>query len=115
MVFPRKKGNEPSGPVDRARELYELAVRNLEHATSLAQAGPPRTGTGAPLELTRWQLTEHHDSSNEDNMARLNPSVLSNGCLRGNEQKTIRLPIESPTTSRGSGAGIAQTATRVVR
>ena len=57
MVFPRKKGNEPSGPVERTRELYELAVRNLEYATSLARAGPPQTGTGVPLELTRLQLT----------------------------------------------------------
>ena len=53
MVFPRKKGNKPSDLVEQTRELYELAVRNLEYATSLAQAGPPQTGTGAPLKLTR--------------------------------------------------------------
>ena len=32
--FSSKKGNEPLGPVERARELYGLAIRNLELVTS---------------------------------------------------------------------------------
>ena len=32
--FCLKKGNEPLGPVERTRELYGLAVRNLELVTS---------------------------------------------------------------------------------
>jgi hypothetical protein len=39
-------------------------------------------GTGAPLELARHQLTEHHDSFNEENMAQLNPSILLRKRLR---------------------------------
>ena len=32
--FSSKKGNEPSGPVEWTRELYGLAVKNLESVTS---------------------------------------------------------------------------------
>ena len=32
--FSSKKGKEPLGPVERTRELYGLAVKNLESVTS---------------------------------------------------------------------------------
>ena len=32
--FSSKKGDEPLGPVERAQELYGLAIENLESVTS---------------------------------------------------------------------------------
>jgi hypothetical protein len=45
-------------------------------------------GTEAPLELTHWQLAEHHGSSNKENMAWLNPFVFSKKRVRENNHNT---------------------------
>ena len=43
--LPQRVGNKPSDPVERTRELYELAIGNLESATSWS-IRTLRMGTG---------------------------------------------------------------------
>jgi hypothetical protein len=61
-------------------------------------------GTGAPLELARHQLTKHHDSSNKENMAQLNPSIFLRKRLRENDHKTRRPLNRIPAVRGGSRA-----------
>jgi hypothetical protein len=58
-------------------------------------------GTEAPLELTRWQLAEHHGSSNEENMAWLNPSFFSKKMLEGEQSQDEPTPQPDPYYMQG--------------
>ena len=51
--FSSEKGNKPLGPVEWTRELYGLAIENLESVTSYPMSDPRERETGAPLGLAR--------------------------------------------------------------
>ena len=51
--FSSKKSREPSGLVERTRELYDLAIENLELVTNWPKPDPHEWDVGAPLGLAR--------------------------------------------------------------
>jgi hypothetical protein len=72
MVFLRRKAT--SHP-DRSKRSVTIWIGHREFGVGhlLTQAGSPGMRAGAPLRLTRYQLTEHHILTNEEKRSMAQP------------------------------------------